>query len=71
MGGAVIRIHAHHVRAEFINDGLGVVDQRLVVVKRDDAHLIRREPERKIAGGTCNDLRGFLLEQHHVFDRAA
>ena len=48
--GAEIRIHAHHVRAQFGHDGLGVVDQRLVVVERDDAHLIRREPEREVAG---------------------
>ena len=46
---AEIRIHAHHVRAEFGHDGLGVVDQRFVVVERDDAHLIRREPEREVA----------------------
>ena len=47
--GAEIRVHAHHVRAEFGHDRLGVVDQRLVVVERDDAHLIRREPEREVA----------------------
>jgi hypothetical protein len=46
---AEIRIHAHHVRAEFGHDGLGVIDQRFVVVERDDAHLIRREPEREVA----------------------
>ena len=46
---AEIRIHAHHVRAEFGHDGLGVVDQGFVVVERDDAHLIRREPEREVA----------------------
>ena len=38
------------VRAEFGHDGLGVVDQRFVVVQRDDAHLIRREPEREVTG---------------------
>ena len=47
---AEIGFHPHHVRAEFGHDGLGVVDQRLVVVERDDAHLIRREPEREVAG---------------------
>ena len=46
---AEIGIHPHHVRAEFVHDGLGVVDQRFVVVERDDAHLIRREPEREVA----------------------
>jgi len=44
-----IRIHADHVRAQFGHDGLGVVDQRFVVVERDHAHLIRREPEREVA----------------------
>ena len=48
--GAEIRIHAHHGRAQFGHDGLGVVDQRFIVVERDDAHLIRREPEREVAG---------------------
>ena len=54
--GAEIRIHAHHVRAQFTrdssefgHDGLGVVDQRFVIVERNDAHLIRREPEREVA----------------------
>jgi hypothetical protein len=54
--GAEIRIHAHHVRAQFTrdssefgHDGFGVVDQRFVVVERDVAHLIRREPEREVA----------------------
>ena len=47
--GAEIGIHAHHVRAEFVHDGLGVVNQRRVVVECDDAHLIRREPEREVA----------------------
>ena len=46
---AEIRIRAHHVRAQFGHDGLGVGDQRFVVVERDDAHLIRREPEREVA----------------------
>jgi RNA polymerase sigma factor (sigma-70 family) len=53
---AEIRIHAHHVRAQFTrdssefgHDGLGVIDQCLVVVKCDHAHLIRREPEREVA----------------------
>lgn len=46
---AEIRIHANHVRAEFGHDGLGVVDQRFVVVEGDNAHLIRREPEREVA----------------------
>ena len=35
--------------SEFGHDGLGVIDQRFVVVERDDAHLIRREPEREVA----------------------
>ena len=48
--GAEIGIHAHHVCAEFVHDGLGVIYQRRVVVERDDAHLIRREPEREVAG---------------------
>jgi len=43
--GAEIRVHAHHVRAELVHDVLGAVDQRFVGVERDDAHLIRREPE--------------------------
>ena len=47
--GAEIRVHAHHVRAQFGHDGLGIVDQCFVVVERDDAHLIRREPEREVA----------------------
>jgi len=47
---AEIRIHAHHVRTQFGHDGLGVVDQRFVVVERDDAHLIRRKPEREVGG---------------------
>ena len=47
--GAEIGIHTHHVGAEFGHDGLGVVDQRFVVVERDDTHLIRREPEREVA----------------------
>ena len=47
---AEIRIHPRHVRAQFGHDWLGVVDQRFVVVERDDAHLIRREPEREVAG---------------------
>ena len=53
---AEIRIHAHHVRAQFTrdssefgHDGLGVVDQRFVAAERDDAHLVRREPEREVA----------------------
>ena len=29
--------------------GLGEIDQCFVVVERDDAHLIRREPERESA----------------------
>jgi len=48
--GAEIRIHAHHVRAEFVHDGFGLVNQRRVVAPRDDAHLIRREPEREVTG---------------------
>lgn len=54
--GAEIRIHANHVRAEsardsslFGRDGPDIVDQRVVVVERDAAHLIRREPQREIA----------------------
>ena len=47
---AEIRVHADHVRAEFVHDGLGVVNQRRVVVECDDAHLIRRKPEREVAG---------------------
>ncbi len=46
---AEIRIHAHHVRAQFVHDGLGVVDQRFVVVERDDPRLIRREAELEVA----------------------
>ena len=46
---AEIRIHAHHVCAQFGHEGLGVIDQRFVVVERDDAHLVRREPEREVA----------------------
>jgi hypothetical protein len=44
---AEVRIHVHHVRTQFGHDGLGVGDQRFVVIERDDAHLIRREPERE------------------------
>ena len=47
--GAEIGIHAHHVRAQFVHDGLGVINQRRVVIKRDDAHLVGREPEREVA----------------------
>ena len=47
--GAEIRIHAHHVRAKFGHDGFGIVDQRRIVVERDDAHLVGREPEREVA----------------------
>ncbi len=47
--GAEIRIHPHHVRAQFGHDGLGVGDQRFIVVERDDAHLVRRKPEREVA----------------------
>ena len=47
--GAEIRFHPHHVRAKFVHDGLGVFDERRVVVERDDAHLIGREPEREVA----------------------
>jgi len=37
------------IGAEFIYDGLGVIDQRCVVVERDDADLVGREPEREVA----------------------
>ena len=37
------------------HDGLGVVDQRFVVVERDDAHLIRREPEWEVACVMLNE----------------
>ena len=47
--GAEIRFHPHHVRAQFVHDGLGVFDERRVVVERDDANLIRGEPEREVA----------------------
>ena len=47
--GAEIRVHADHVRTQLGHYGLGVVDQCFVVVERDDAHLIRREPEREVA----------------------
>ena len=35
-------LHSHHVRAQLGHDGLGVDDQCLVVIDRDDAHRIRR-----------------------------
>jgi hypothetical protein len=38
--GAEIRIRADLIGAEFVQDGLGVVNQRHVVVERDDAHLM-------------------------------
>ena len=38
------------IGAEFVHDGLGVINQRRVVVEGDDADLIGREPEREVAG---------------------
>jgi len=47
---------ADHGRAQFVHhDGLGVINQRRVVVECDDAHLIRREPEREIARVMLNE----------------
>ena len=48
--GAVIALGADHARAEFLDDGLGVIDQRLLVADREDADLFGREPEREVAG---------------------
>jgi hypothetical protein len=59
--GAEIRVHAHHVRAPFGHDGFGEVDQRVVVIERDDAHLFRREPEREIAGVMLDEEADELL----------
>ena len=40
--------------SEFGHEVLGVVDQRVVVVECEAAHLIRREPEREVAGVMLN-----------------
>jgi len=40
--GAEIRVHAHHGRAEFVHDRLGVIHQPLVIVERDDMDLVGR-----------------------------
>ena len=48
--GAEVRLHADHGRAEFVHDGLGVINQRRVVVECDDADLVGCEPEREVAG---------------------
>ena len=36
---AEVGVHADHVRTEFVHDGLGVINQRRVVVERDDADV--------------------------------
>ena len=47
---AEIGFDADHVGAQFAHDGLGVVHQRLFLADGQHAHLLRREPEREIAG---------------------
>ena len=57
--GAEVGFHPEDVGAKFVHDGLGVINQRRVVVERDDAHVIGREPEPEVQSSHSQPFRVF------------